>query len=382
MKRTYVLLTLLLCFLAFGYTKNAEEGIAKIYLVDDLLVRSDPSADIRLYSIANPASLQLLSTIKILGNNDVAVKGRYMYADQDQNLLVYDISNRLSPVAVDTIRNVFREIWSQQQFVSEPVGFVDGGTVGGASGCGGCGANDAPVSSVQTVSPRAGGTADMSSESSGGKGGSLARFAIVGNYLYCIDNANLSVYDISDPAAPRYKNAVNIGWEIETLFPFGDELFIGGRSGMYRYSIASPEDPAKLSEFGHQNSCDPVVVEGTRAYVTLRGGNACGGYSNQMDILDITNRRNPVLLKTIPMDGPYGLTVTEGTAIVCDGASGVKIIDTKEIGNIRTIATITGIIAHDVILHNDLLFVTTTTGIWVYNVAKLDDPVKVVRLQF
>jgi hypothetical protein len=381
MKRTYALLTLLLCFLAFGYTKNEDEGIAKIYLIDDLLVRSDPSADIRLYSIANPAALQLLSTIQVLGNNDVAVKGEYMYADQNENLLVYDISNRMSPVAVDTIRNVFREIWAQQRFVSEPIGFVDQGSVGGASGCGGCGSSEDVMVAAPQTSGRSVSSGDVS-EGSGGKGGSLARFAIVGNYLYCIDYSNLSVYDISDPAAPRYKNSVNVGWQIETLFPVGNELFIGSRSGMYRYTIAAPENPEKLSEFGHQNSCDPVVVEGTRAYVTLRGGTECGGYSNQMDILDITNRRNPVLLKTVPLDGPYGLTVTEGTAIVCDGASGVKIIDTKDLANIRTIATIPGIIAHDVILHNNFLFVTTTTGIWVYNVEHLDNPVKVVRLQF
>ena len=34
----------------------------KIYLIDDLLIRSDPQADIRLYNVANPANMQLLST--------------------------------------------------------------------------------------------------------------------------------------------------------------------------------------------------------------------------------------------------------------------------------------------------------------------------------
>jgi hypothetical protein len=372
MNRTNFVLTLLLCFLAFGYTRTEDDGVAKIYLIDELLVRSDPRADIRLYSIANPASLQLLSRIPMLGNNDVAIKGRYMYADQNENLLVFDISDRSAPVPVDTIRNVFREIWSFREF--EPMPMEEGGSIGGASGCGGCGVNESP-----TAMPS---TAGGDFESASGQGGSLARFAIVGNYLYVIDNSNLSVYDITDPAAPRYKNAVNIGWEIETLFPYGDELFIGGRSGMYRYSIASPENPTQLSEFGHQRSCDPVVVEGNRAYVTLRGGSPCGGFSNQMDILDISDRRNPVLLKTVPLDGPYGLAVREGNVIVCDGASGIKILNTNNLNNITTRSTITGIIAHDVILHGNLLFVTTTTGIWVYNVESLDDPVRVTRLAF
>src|SRR5689334_10203350 len=49
-----------------------------------------------------------------------------------------------------------------------------------------------------------------------GSGGSTARFAIQGNYLYTVDNENLRVYNITDIANPVLKNTVSVGFQIET----------------------------------------------------------------------------------------------------------------------------------------------------------------------
>src|SRR5688500_12067850 len=60
-----------------------------------------------------------------------------------------------------------------------------------------------------------------------GVGGSLARFTIAGNYLYTVDQTDLKVFDISDPANPVFRRSIPVGFEIETIFPFKDRLFIG-----------------------------------------------------------------------------------------------------------------------------------------------------------
>ncbi len=73
-----------------------------------------------------------------------------------------------------------------------------------------------------------------------GQGGSLARFAIAGNYLYSVDEKQLKVFDISNAADPALKNTVDIGFAIETIFPFKDKLFIGSTSQVYIYSITDP----------------------------------------------------------------------------------------------------------------------------------------------
>src|SRR6476661_2864520 len=93
------------------------------------------------------------------------------------------------------------------------------------------------------------GTADRSAISAtNGTGGSLARFTVVNNYLYTVDKENLKVYDISYPMNPLYVRTVPIGFEIETIFPFGNKLFIGSTSMVHIFSIADPSNPQKEGE--------------------------------------------------------------------------------------------------------------------------------------
>src|SRR5881398_933222 len=114
---------------------------------------------------------------------------------------------------------------------------------------------------------------DAAAFSSPGIGGSLARFTIAGNYLYTVDNENLKVYDIANPALPQFKSSVHVGFQIETIFPFKDKLFIGSTSVVYIFSLANPEKPEKLaiaSSAGVYRRCDPVVAKDSVAYATLR----------------------------------------------------------------------------------------------------------------
>ena len=109
--------------------------------------------------------------------------------------------------------------------------------------------------------------------SSTGKGGSLARFTIVGNYLYLVDYATLEVYDISTTYAFK-RSSVFVGFSIETIFPYKDKLFVGSRDGMFIYSLADPKKPVKIGAARHLRSCDPVVGNDTLSFVTLRSGQA------------------------------------------------------------------------------------------------------------
>lgn len=109
-----------------------------------------------------------------------------------------------------------------------------------------------------------------------GQGGSLARFKIVKDYLYTVDSHNINVFNIENLNSPEKVESVHAGFDIETIFNLGDNLFLGSRSGMYIYDISSPSKPVSVSEFQHGKTCDPVVADENYAYVTLRGGNSCG----------------------------------------------------------------------------------------------------------
>ena len=70
-----------------------------------------------------------------------------------------------------------------------------------------------------------------------GEGGSMARFVIVDNYLYSVDNTTLHIYNISQANQPVLAANLDIGMGIETIFSFKNYLFIGSTSGMFIYDI-------------------------------------------------------------------------------------------------------------------------------------------------
>jgi hypothetical protein len=148
--------------------------------------------------------------------------------------------------------------------------------------------------------------------------------------LYTIDNNEMHFFDIEDEDNPIENGSIFIGWGIETLFPYGDKLFIGSQSGMMIYNLENPLAPEKISEYWHITSCDPVVVDGDWAYVTLRAGNRCGAGTSQLDIIDISRLEEPELRKTYPMEEPYGLGIDKNILFVCDGEAGLKVYDASD----------------------------------------------------
>ena len=61
------------------------------------------------------------------------------------------------------------------------------------------------------------GTSNASANGSG-KGGSLARFTIVENNLYLVDDASLKIFNISDPANAELRNTIYLRFGVETIF--------------------------------------------------------------------------------------------------------------------------------------------------------------------
>jgi hypothetical protein len=197
-----------------------------------------------------------------------------------------------------------------------------------------------------------------SADSGTGEGGSMARFKIVDEFLYAVDSHFINVFDISNLEAPRVLEDVFAGFDIETIFNQGTHLFLGSKSGMYIYDISSPGTPQFISEFQHGTACDPVVVDGDYAYVTLRGGNECGATESGLFIIDISNIETPELVKSYPMDGPYGLGIKDSQLFVCDGESGLRVFDKADVMNLEEVAHFQDVITYDVIpLSSNLLMV-------------------------
>jgi hypothetical protein len=162
-----------------------------------------------------------------------------------------------------------------------------------------------------------------------GKAGSLARFAILDNTLYSVDEQSLRLFSLSNPATPAPGPKVGLQIGVETIFPKDHYLFLGTQRGMYIFDVATPQSPRQVSYYEHVVSCDPVVVDDRYAYVTLRSGRFCGGGPNQLQVIDLTNLSKPVLARQYPMTGPQGLGVDGNQLFVCD-FDGLKTFDTSK----------------------------------------------------
>jgi hypothetical protein len=206
---------------------------------------------------------------------------------------------------------------------------------------------------------------DLASDS--GQGGSMARFVIVGDFMYVVDNFKLSVFNVANPAQPSMVHTQNVGFGIETLYPYANYLLIGSTTGMFIYEVGSNGIPVYISEFTHVESCDPVVTDGEYAYVTLRSNNACGNFffggANRMEVLNITNPRFPFLVNVIDLPEPKGLALDGDLLFVCIANQGIVVFDKSNQANPVQINTISGFTANDVIARNNHLLAVCSDGL-------------------
>ncbi len=201
-----------------------------------------------------------------------------------------------------------------------------------------------------------------------GTGGSLARFAIVGDRLYTVDNSSLKWFDISTPSNPKNVDNSYVGWRIETIYPKNGHLFIGSQTGMYVYKIEPDGCPEYLSDVQHFYSCDPVVANNTHAYVTLSTGSSCRrATQNELMVVRLNDLQNMQIEKTYRMENPKGLGISGNKLMICD--NGIKVFDITDPLNIVQLHRF-DIEATDLIPIGDIVMVIGKDGLYQYRFAE------------
>ena len=199
------------------------------------------------------------------------------------------------------------------------------------------------------------------------QGGSTAKFAISGNYLYSIDNTTLSTFDISNETEIVFLNKISLNAiQLETIFPYGDQLYLGSTTGVLILSISNPAMPKFISEYQHVVSCDPVVTNGSYAFVTLRSGNNCGQVEDELQVIDLADMLSPQIVNRYSLTSPRGLALNGDILYVCD--AGIKVFDVSDVTDVRLVNHLTGSPANDVLYYNNQILVTAENGFYQYNV--------------
>jgi hypothetical protein len=349
----------------------------KIYFKDNYIFVNEVNKGIHVINNSNPRWPEIIAFYEITGNVDLAIRGNVLFADSYIDLVAIDISNINIPVEVGRIENAFPQVLPIPADPAIPLAWDEidrsKGVIVDWKSAKRTGSNPYHWfwrGDVRIVPAFGGGM-----ESAGaGMAGSMARFMLNQEYLHSIAQPFvLKTIDVSSPENMIETDSIFTWREMETLFRYDGNLFVGTTSGMVIYSLENPSKPEFISELNHINACDPVVVENGIAYVTLRAGTWCMNTTNQLDVIDISDITRPKLLKSYPMFNPHGLGIDNGTLFICDGADGLKIYDAS-----NPLAVQSNMISHfkaidtfDVIPLGEVLLLIGQDGLFQYDYSDL-----------
>jgi len=166
----------------------------KIYAYQDYIFVNDKYRGVHVIDNSNPKAPKKISFIKIAGNVDISVKGDFLYADSIMDLVVLDISDIHNIKIVTRLDNVLRNnvIWPANAdfYEYDGINYEDDILLGWEMVT-----ERKLVSEFEERFTRMGEIFAMESaanDASVGQGGSLARFKIVGDFLYAVDSHNIN----------------------------------------------------------------------------------------------------------------------------------------------------------------------------------------------
>lgn len=359
------------------------ENPGKIYVYGNYLFVNEVNKGVHIIDNSNPANPVNKRFIELPGNVDIAVKGNTLYADIYTDMLTIDISDPLTVKVSEVTRDVFPERVYTSGFRPDTsqyiVDWIQQDTTVNLEDerCFNCGIWLSDAMFAQSAA-----SPESFNKVISGISGSMARFTIAGSYLYTVNISSLMVFDISTQLHPVKVNERPVGWNIETIYPFRENLFIGSATGMFIYDITDPTAPTYVSQVNHIRMCDPVISDGKYAYVTLRAGAQCGTVTgSQLQVLDITNLSNPVLINTYTLENPFGLGKTGDLLWICDGTAGLKVYDATDPTKLSFKYHIRNLEPYDVIPVNNRLIVSAKEGIVQYDASNPEKLAELSRIK-
>lgn len=344
----------------------------KVYVSSDLLLIGEEEKGIHVYDNMNPESPEQMYFINVPGNKEFYVHNNKIFAESLYDVVKIDISDRDRPYIEDRVENVFSTpptnnngeaiVGFEFNEVTEKVT-----TRHNDPQFRELGKNDPVyIDFNNRIIPRS----DLPVSFAGSSGSAIAtvnRIAYAKEHLYIIDRN--SIYTIEDSDLFEFKDKSNVTWNMETIYPQDDALFIGTRNSMEILSIVNPSNPSRLGSFQHARACDPVLPNEDTAYVTIRGGTECGTTVNGLFVVDISILSAARELQNINMESPYGMSIINGQLYVGEGENGLKIFDIDPLGTLELVEHDKSIIAYDVIQHPtraDILLVANPDGFGQY----------------
>ena len=358
----------------------------KICFYKSYLYISEPEKGIHIINNSDPANPRNIGFIELLGNADISIRNDQLYADSYIDLVWFDVNDpakpelkgRLEDVFTHSLPNIIENNYgydSEMCFGEKRNGIVVGWKLVERTEKYTHRKDDIYYDMISSPSSNSGGA-----ESSNGKNGSMSRFSIYKDYLYIVINNSMSIIDLSNEAPIQAAGNIYIGWDVETIFSYKENMFMGTPTGMLIYSVEDPLNPIYQSALQHVYGCDPVVVENDMAYVTIHSGNFCGQDNNELFIVDVSDVKNPKQIVSYTMTKPKGLGIDNGTLFVCD--DGLKVFRSEDPQKLMSNMLVhhKGMEGFDVIPYNNVLIMIADDGLYQYDYSNLQDIKQISKL--
>lgn len=378
---------------------KAEEivTLGKICFYEGYLYISEPQKGIHIIDNRNPSSPQNVGFIEVLGNADLAIRDNLLYADSFVDLVWFDVTNPAAPKLEGRLEDIFPTALPimtnnygydyNKTYDDKSNGIVVAWKVvertedmkdyrGSWWGWGG--GPDIVFGPMETMD-----MAVNSTSKSTGVNGSMSRFALYDNKLYVVLNNYMSIFDLSGSQPVKKGESMYIGWDVETIFSYEDNMFMGTPTGMIIFSVKDPLKPEYQSSITHAFGCDPVVVDNDLAYITVRSGNTCGQNTNELIIVDVENVKAPKFIVSYDMVSPKGLGIDANKLFLCDdGLKIFQITDNPRVLDKNMIKHVKGMAGFDLIPYNNTLMMIAEDGLYQYDYSNTADIRLLSKLSF
>ncbi len=362
---------------------------------------------IDVVDITDPMNLFVVGEAFGEGAEQILVLGGYLFANNNGQVHLYDLSDPTSPVLA--LRTDMRAAQTSRQTMAAGSGYIY--TAGGPDGVGievgALGAKDASGGFLDgasgwhaTAALRIRGDLayvgtrgddpptyhklrlfDVSSPSSIFPGGSIdcdaEPAALDGDDAYAyvgLINGDLVAVDVLDVYSPTIVDTLSVGYDFEDLVLDGSHVFTLDRNaGFHVYDVSTPSAMYEVyfTSFAASGSMGGMVIEGDYAYVAWSTDLGPSG----LEIVDVSTPSAPVRLSTTDLQfGGERVAVRGGYAFVTYLLG--RRLAAVDVSNpmLPTVVDDIGLPfayenGHDIALDGDLLyFGSDYTGIWVLDV--------------
>ncbi len=353
----------------------------KMCFYQGYLYISESEKGIHIIDNRDATNPQKIGFIELLGNADLSIRNGLLYADSYIDLVWFEISNPALPALKGRLENVFNNALPRMDnffgydYQMTSAGGNDSVVVGWKlkerteevthyNGGGGWWGRPEIMYDGATSTAKGGSTTGVS--------GSMSRFTIYNDNLYAVINNAMTIFDLSNEQPKKAGENIYIGGNVETIFSYKDNMFMGTPTGMIIYSVTDPLKPVYQSSIQHVFGCDPVVVDNDLAYVTVHSGNTCGQNANELIIINVSDVKSPKPVVTYTMTNPKGLGIDNGKLFLCDDGLKIYNITTPETLMSNRLVHFSGMDGYDVIPFSNTLMMIASDGLYQYDYSNVN----------